>query len=123
MKHLTPLLSLLLLFSSVWAADVVELTEEDFWDKTNEGTWAIEVYAPWCGKVTLPTAFTNQGHCKHLQPVWEDLATKVKSTTKVAKIDGTSQTSKLTTPLITDVFAVLARKLRAKSFPTIVLYV
>lgn len=42
---------------------------------TNEEAWFLELYAPWCG------------HCKTLRPEWAKLATKLKGTVNVAKID------------------------------------
>lgn len=41
----------------------------------SQDTWLLELYAPWCG------------HCKTLRPEWAKLATKLKGTVKVAKLD------------------------------------
>jgi len=59
------------------SSDVITLTTADFDEKTKEGLWIIEFYAPWCG------------HCKKLAPTWEELATKSKSSFNVAKVDCT----------------------------------
>ena len=40
------------------AADVIELTTDNFDRITRNGTWFIDVYAPWCK------------HCKKLEPTW-----------------------------------------------------
>lgn len=44
---------------------VVELTTENFEEKTKEGNWLIEFYGPTCG------------FCKMLEPTWEKLAKEV----------------------------------------------
>jgi protein disulfide-isomerase-like protein len=41
------------------------------------GDWLVEFYAPWCG------------HCKRLQPIWEELATELKGEVSVGKVDVT----------------------------------
>jgi len=58
-------------------SDVVELSAATFDEKTKEGYWLTEFFAPWCG------------HCKKLAPIWEDLATKSKGNFNVAKVDCT----------------------------------
>jgi len=57
-------------------AELKVLTDENF-DQTNEGTWLIKFYAPWCG------------HCKRLAPTWDELAEVVGSNWNVAKVDCT----------------------------------
>jgi protein disulfide-isomerase-like protein len=65
------------------ASDVIVLTSKTFELETQAATghttgdWLVEFYAPWCG------------HCKHLQPVWEELATELKGVANVAKVDVT----------------------------------
>jgi len=43
----------------------------------SEDLWIVEFYAPWCG------------HCKRLEPEWNDAATKLKGEVKVGKVDAT----------------------------------
>lgn len=70
---------------------VVNLTQESFKrlviDPTNRKLvdtkpWFIKFYAPWCG------------HCKHLAPVWEDLAANNLQELNVGKVDCTTDESK-----------------------------
>jgi len=63
-------------------SDVVVLTESAFSDfvRDNENAF-VEFYAPWCG------------HCQHLAPEWEKLATSLKGKVSVAKVDCTTETS------------------------------
>jgi len=63
--------------AQVEGSDVVVLGDANFADKTKEGDWLIEFFAPWCG------------HCKKLAPTWEELATKSKGKFNVAKVDCT----------------------------------
>ncbi len=57
---------------------VVELTEESFGSALIENQVVfVKFYAPWCG------------HCKHLAPVWDQLAEAVHTsftTTIIAKV-------------------------------------
>mmetsp|Transcript_12450 Transcript_12450/g.18828 ORF Transcript_12450/g.18828 Transcript_12450/m.18828 type:complete len:136 (-) Transcript_12450:91-498(-) len=81
--HARSLFSLtVLIIASVSASDVVTLTVANFDEQTkattgDNGSWLVEFYAPWCG------------HCKKLQPIWEELATNVKGSINVAKVDVT----------------------------------
>lgn len=60
--------------------DVVILTDENFDQKTSEGIWFVEIFAPWCS------------HCRKIEEVWEKLATKLKKEgVSVGKIDGTRE--------------------------------
>ena len=60
------------------ASSVVVLTDETFDAKTAKGVWLVDVYAPWCG------------HCKALEPKWDELAEKFAPVESivVAKMDG-----------------------------------
>eukprot|EP00053_Salpingoeca_punica_P015589 m.143960 g.143960 ORF g.143960 m.143960 type:complete len:258 (-) comp16754_c2_seq2:1351-2124(-) len=91
-KRLSPSLLLALVVVVCAAAtgvaaegNVIDLTEENFEHLTQAstgattGNWFVKFYAPWCG------------HCKHLAPVWEELATSVKGEVNVAKVDCTKQ--------------------------------
>lgn len=73
-----------LLFCSIGtllASDVIVLTADDFEHETQAATgattgdWLVKFYAPWCG------------HCKKLDPIWEEVATLLKGDINVAKVD------------------------------------
>jgi len=60
---------------------VVILTDENF-DSIVLGSkdiWMVEFYAPWCG------------HCKSLEPEWNDAAAQLKGKVRLAKVDATEQ--------------------------------
>jgi len=59
------------------ASKVVELTGDNFKEKTSEGFWLVEFFAPWCG------------HCKKLTPTWEHLANELDGKYNIAKVDCT----------------------------------
>ena len=61
---------------------MVVLTDANF-DATVFGSkdiWFVEFYAPWCG------------HCKALEPEWNQAASKLKGKVKFAKVDATVET-------------------------------
>ncbi|KAG5184872.1 thioredoxin domain-containing protein [Tribonema minus] len=66
-------------------AEVVLLTEQNFEHLTQASTgattgdWFVKLYAPWCG------------HCKRLEPTWDELAAAVAARgVNVAKVDVTA---------------------------------
>lgn len=71
----------ILLSATVFASDVIELSDKDFDAKIkDEDIMLIEFFAPWCG------------HCKRLAPEYEDAATRLKNNdppVPLAKVDCT----------------------------------
>lgn len=45
--------------------------------RDSKDIWFIEFYAPWCG------------HCKALEPEWNQVASNMKGKVKFAKVDAT----------------------------------
>jgi len=75
----------LVCFSVVVALHCAVASDVRLLDSTNvslisEGSWLVEIYAPWCG------------YCKKIAPTYETIATKLKGTVQVAKIDGDRNT-------------------------------
>ena len=56
--------------------------------------WMVEFYAPWCG------------HCKNLEPEWNQAATKLKGQVKLGKVDATVESA-------------LAQRFGVSGYPTI----
>jgi len=61
--------------------DVVVLTDATFDGAVlgSKDIWMVEFYAPWCG------------HCKALEPEWNEAASKLKGKVKLAKVDATAE--------------------------------
>ena len=81
-------------------SDVIVLHDDDFDDMVfgdPEEIWFIEFYAPWCG------------HCKALQPHWEELATISSGIINVAKVDATKEKK-------------ISKRFNIKGFPTLKLF-
>jgi protein disulfide-isomerase A6 len=59
--------------------DVVVLGESNFDELVlgSKDIWLVEFYAPWCG------------HCKKLEPEWNEAASKLKGQVKIGKVDAT----------------------------------
>ncbi|XP_032078691.1 protein disulfide-isomerase TMX3 [Thamnophis elegans] len=65
-------------------ASFVEDLDESFKEKRKDDIWLVDFYAPWCG------------HCKKLEPVWNEVGKEmgsIGSPVKVGKMDATSYSS------------------------------
>ena len=61
---------------------------------SSKDIWMVEFYAPWCG------------HCKALEPEWNEAASKLKGKVKFAKVDATAENG-------------LAQRFQIQGYPTI----
>lgn len=79
--------------------DVIVLTDSNFDEllMKSDDLWIVDFYAPWCG------------HCKRLEPEWNQAATDLKGEVKIAKVDATKETA-------------LASRFGINSFPQIRLF-
>jgi len=76
--------------------DVVVLDQSNF-EKLVLGSkdiWLVEFYAPWCG------------HCKKLEPEWNEAASRLKGKVKIGKVDATVESA-------------LAQRFGVQGYPTI----
>ncbi|KNE72352.1 protein disulfide-isomerase domain [Allomyces macrogynus ATCC 38327] len=77
---------------------VVDLNSASFDEVVSQGgPWLLEFYAPWCG------------HCRHLEPIYDQLGKALAGKMNVARIDA-------------DLDAALGSRFGIKGFPTIKLY-
>mmetsp|Transcript_15306 Transcript_15306/g.21829 ORF Transcript_15306/g.21829 Transcript_15306/m.21829 type:complete len:219 (+) Transcript_15306:142-798(+) len=69
------------MFAAAANASVLQLTPENFAEKTAGKTVFLKFFAPWCG------------HCKSMAPAWEQLAGEYKdsATALVAEVDCTTE--------------------------------
>lgn len=59
----------------------VEDLDDSFKENRKDDIWLVDFYAPWCG------------HCKKLEPIWNEVGLEMKSLgspVKVGKMDATS---------------------------------
>jgi len=63
--------------------EVVVLGQDNFDELVlgSKDIWLVEFYAPWCG------------HCKKLEPEWNEAAGKLKGVAKLGKVDSTVETA------------------------------
>jgi protein disulfide-isomerase A6 len=63
--------------------DVIVLDSNNFDELVlgSKDIWMVEFYAPWCG------------HCKKLEPEWNEAASKLKGSVKLGKVDATVESS------------------------------
>lgn len=93
-------LLILALFAIAFASDVIILNSENFEHLTQASTgattgdWLIKFYAPWCK------------HCKTLEPIFDEVAEKLKGEINVAKVDVTANRA-------------LGSRFDIKGFPTV----
>lgn len=80
-KVVSVLVMALLAVAALADSDVVILTTKNFEHLTQASTgattgdWLVKFYAPWCG------------HCKKMEPMYEEVAKRLKGEVNVAKVD------------------------------------
>lgn len=64
-------------------SEVIVLTDSNFAETVygSKDIWMVEFYAPWCG------------HCKALEPEWNQAAADMKGKVKFAKVDATVESN------------------------------
>ncbi|XP_045706124.1 protein disulfide-isomerase TMX3 isoform X2 [Phyllostomus hastatus] len=75
------LCALVVLLDVAFCKGFVEDLDESFKDSRKDDIWLVDFYAPWCG------------HCKKLEPIWNEVGVEMKSIgspVKVGKMDATS---------------------------------
>ncbi|KAM3928754.1 protein disulfide-isomerase TMX3 [Leptodactylus fuscus] len=85
------------LFLVAPSSALVEELDETFKETRQEDVWLVDFYAPWCG------------HCKKLEPVWNDVGMEMRSSgspVRVGKMDATVHSS-------------IASEFGVRGFPTI----
>eukprot|EP01080_Neovahlkampfia_damariscottae_P011346 gene11346-4514_t len=95
-KSLT-IICLFLLFSFLYARDVIDLSQSNFDDTIARGVTFVKFYAPWCG------------HCKELAPHWEELAMITKGKYKIADVNSELQKE-------------LISRFKVSGYPTLLLF-
>ncbi|XP_066580118.1 protein disulfide-isomerase TMX3 [Amia ocellicauda] len=72
------------LLSAAAVLALVEDLDDSFKDSRKDDVWLVDFYAPWCG------------HCKKLEPVWQDVGAEMRSSgspVRVGKMDATAYSS------------------------------
>ncbi|ANQ10324.1 Thioredoxin-related protein [Plasmodium coatneyi] len=96
-------LLILTIFKICYCQDVIELNDSNFENLTQistgntTGSWFIKFYAPWCS------------HCKAMTKTWTHLASELKGTVNVAKIDVTTNSK-------------TRKRFKIEGFPTIIYF-